>query len=590
MLDVVIEGGRIVDGTGRPGWRGDVGIAGGRVVAVGQVDEPARRRVEADGRVVCPGFVDVHTHYDAQVFWDPTLSPSPLHGVTTVIAGNCGLSLAPAAPEDVDFLVRMLSRVEAIPLESLEAGVPFTWRTFPELLDAIDRLALVPNIGVAAGHSAIRRAVMKERASSGVATPEELRAMVEVLGEALAAGAIGFSSSTSATQRDGDGAPTPPNFALPDELVGLAAACAGHPGTTVEFIPASSAYGFTDDELELMAAMSVAARRPLNWNTILFNYPAIPDLADRQLRSADVGAAAGGWVVPMVIPHNFRVRTDFRESDVGFRSLPGFEDLFRRPEEERVAALADAEVRASLVASLAAAAPGSNAMFRDSLDEQLVSDTGDPALAPLLGRRVADIAAERGTGLVETFFDLAVESRLDVGFVRHLAPCDTPERRALRRRVLRDRRVVLGASDGGAHTRGVLNVEYTTACFAELVRDDDVFTLEEMVQELTDVPARLYGLTGRGRLEEGAWADVVVFDPATIAPSPVGFVRDLPGGAGRLFNHGLGIDAVLVAGEPVVEKGAFTGATPGRLLRSGRHTVTTPPHRLLERHRPGREG
>lgn len=590
MLDLVIRGGRIVDGTGRPGWRGDVGIAGGRVVAIGEVDEQARRHLEADGRVVCPGFVDVHTHYDAQVFWDPTLSPSPLHGVTTVIAGNCGLSLAPVAPEDADFLVRMLSRVEAIPLESLEAGVPFTWRTFPELLDVVDRLALVPNIGLAAGHSAIRRAAMKERASVTVATQEEGRAMVRLLDEALGAGAIGFSSSTSATQRDGDGAPTPPNFADSAELVALAGACAGHPGTSVEFIPESSAYGFTDGELDLMATMAVAAKRPLNWNTILLNYPAIPDLPDRQLRSADVGAAAGGCVVPMIIPHNFRVRTDFRESDVGFRSLPGFDLLFRLPKEERVAALASAEVRASLAASLADAAQGSNAMFRDSLDEQLVSDTGDPALAPLLGRRVADIAAERGTALVETFFDLAVESRLDIGFVRYLAPCDTPERRALRRRVLRDPRVVLGASDGGAHTRGVLNVEYTTACFAELVREDDVFTLEEMVQELTDVPARLYGLRGRGRLEEGARADIVVFDPETIAPSPVGFVRDLPGGAGRLFSHGLGIDAVLVAGEPVVEKGTFTGATPGALLRSGRDTVTTPPDQLLARHRTGPSG
>lgn len=312
--------------------------------------------------------------------------------------------------------------------------------------------------------------------------------------------------------------------ATPEELVALAGACAGHPGTSIEFIPASSAYGFTDDDLELMASISVAARRPLNWNTVLLDYPAIPDLPDRQLRSADVGAAAD---------------------------------------------------------------QGSNAMFRDSLDRQLVGDTGHPALVPLIGRRVADIAAERGTALVETFFDLAVESRLDIGFVRYLATCDTPERRALRRRVLRDTRVVLGASDGGAHTQGIINVEYSTACFAELVRDDDVFTLEEMVQELTDVPARLYGLRDRGRLEEGAWADIVVFDPETIAPSPVGFVRDLPGGAGRLFSHGLGIDAVLVAGEPVVEKGTFTGATPGALLRSGRDTVTTPSDQLLARQRAG---
>ncbi len=588
MLDLVIRDGLVVDGRGGAGRRADVAVTDGRVQVVGTVGDRARREIDAAGRVVSPGFVDVHTHYDAQLFWDPGASPSPLHGVTTVVAGNCGLSLAPARPGDVDFLVRMLSRVEAIPLESLQEGVPFSWQSFPELLDTIDGMELVPNVGYLAGHSAIRRAVMGERASSVAASATELRSMTEVLDEALAAGALGFSSSTSATQRDGDGAPTPPNWATREEFVALARACGSYPGTSVEFIPESSAYGFTSDDLELMAAMSVAAGRPLNWNSVLLNYPAIPDLCDRQLASADAGRAAGGCVVPMIIPHNFRVRTDFLESDVGFRSVPGFDRVFSLDRDRRVRALADPSVRAELKSHLEGARLGSNAMFRDTLADQLVSDTGDPSLAPLIGCRVADIAAGRGSDLVETFFDLAVESRLDIGFVRHLAPAGDAEQRARRRRVLRDPRVVLGASDGGAHVRGVLNVEYSTACFAELVRDDDVFTIEELVQELADVPARLYGLSGRGRLEPGAWADVVIFDPDVIAPSPVSLVRDLPGGAARLFSHGVGIDAVLVRGVEVVHGGAFTGATPGRLLRSGRDTATTPVPGLLRRARGGR--
>jgi N-acyl-D-aspartate/D-glutamate deacylase len=585
MLDLLIRDGLVVDGTGRPGRRGDVGIVNGRIQRIGRIMDSARRVVDAGGHVVCPGFVDVHTHYDAQLFWDPTLSPSPLHGVTTVVAGNCGLSLAPAAPDDLDFLVHMLSRVEAIPLESLQAGVPFSWRSFPELLDVVQQTPTVPNVGMAAGHSAIRRAVMKNRASSDPAEAEELQAMASILDEALAAGAFGFSSSTSATQRDGDGAPTPPNFATPDEFVILSEVCARYPGTSLEFIPESSAYGFTDDDLHLMARMSVAAHRPLNWNTVLLNYAAIPDLHDRQLRSADVGLAAGGCVVPMIIPHNFRVRTDFLESDVGFRSLEGFRGLFGLPEEQRIEALAAPGVRAQLVAGLDATGQGSNAMFLSSLDEQLVSDTNDPTMAALIGRRVADIATQRGTPLMETFFDLAVESRLDIGFVRYLAPSGDPERRAVRRRVLRDPRLVLGASDGGAHVRGVLNVEYSTACFAELVREDDVFSVEELVQELTDVPARLYGLRHRGRLEPGARADIVIFDAGQIAPSPVSFLRDLPGGAGRLFSHGLGIDSVFVNGVEVVQQATFTGATPGSLLRAGRDTLTTPADHLLRRHR-----
>ena len=428
-------------------------------------------------------------------------------------------------------------------------------------------------MGYLAGHSAVRRAVMGERASTAAASATELRSMSRLLDEALAAGALGFSSSTSATQRDGDGAPTPPNLATPGELVELAGACGSYPGTSLEFIPESSAYGFTPDDLDLMAAMSVAAGRPLNWNSVLLNYPAIPDLRDRQLASADAGRAVGGCVVPMIIPHNFRVRTDFLDSDVGFRSVRGFDRVFSLAPDRRVRALADPSVRAELKSHLEGARLGSNAMFRDALPDQLVSDTGEPSLAPLVGCRVADIAATRGSDLIDTFFDLAVESRLAIGFVRYLAPAGDAEQRARRRRVLRDPRVVLGASDGGAHVRGVLNVEYSTACFAELVRDDDVFTIEELVQELADVPARLYGLSGRGRLEPGSWADVVIFDPEVIAPSQVSLVRDLPGGAARLFSRGVGIDAVLVRGVEVVHDGRVHGrhARAAAALGAGYH-------------------
>jgi N-acyl-D-aspartate/D-glutamate deacylase len=232
---------------------------------------------------------------------------------------------------------------------------------------------------------------------------------------------------------------------------------------------------------------------------------------------------------------------------------------------------------------------GSAAMFRDALPDLIVSDTGVAALAPLVGRRVADIARERSTPVIEAIFDLAVDARLDIGFVRYTFPVDDPARRAVRRRVLRDPRLVLGASDGGAHVRGVVNVEYTSASFEELVRDEPVFTLEELVHELTDVPARLYGLTGRGRLVPGAWADVVVFDPSTIASSPVSLSQDLPGGAARLFSCGVGIEHVLVNGQVIVSGGAFSGDMPGRVLRSGRDTEPITTDWLLMRRRPSRE-
>jgi hypothetical protein len=331
-----------------------------------------------------------------------------------------------------------------------------------------------------------------------------------------------------------------------------------------------------------MGRMSAAGDRPLNWNTVLLNYPTIPDIHDRQLASADVGAALGGCVVPMIVPHNFRVRTDFLDSDVGFRPIAAFDPVFRLDVDGRVRALGDPAVRTELIKAFADLPPGSAAMFRDALPDLVVSDTGVALLQPLVGRSVADIAAERGTTVIEAVFDLAVEARLDIGFVRHVLTGGT-DGRARRARVLRDPRLVLGASDGGAHVRGVVNVEYTTASFEELVRQEGVFTIEELVREFSDVPARLYGLVDRGRLTPGAWADVVVFDPDTIGSSAVSLVRDLPGGAARLFSSGLGIEHVFVNGREIVRHGSFTGDTPGRVLRAGRDTTTVAPDWLVTR-------
>jgi N-acyl-D-aspartate/D-glutamate deacylase len=583
VYDLVIKGGTVIDGSGRPGRQANVGVADGRIAHIGTEPASGRNVIDATGLVVCPGFIDVHTHYDAQVLWDPTVSPSPLHGVTTVIGGNCGISLAPVRAPDTSFLTGLLSRVEAIPLDALETGLDIRWRTFVEYLAAVESQPLAINIGFLAGHSAVRRSVMGAEASERSASDDEIAAMSQLVADALSAGAMGFSSATAETHRDGSGLPTPPAFASREELIALAGVCRQFPGTSVEFIPGSSAYGFTDSDYSLLAAMSVAADRHVNWNTILLNYPAIPDIHDRQLASADHGDAAGGFVVPMMIPHNFRVRTDFLESDVGFRSIPGFEELFDLPPAARVAAIADPSVRARLRRSLDEAPVGSPAMFRDSLVEHVVSDSGSDEIQGFVGRSVASLAAESGTSPLEVMLDLAVASHLDVGFVRHLVPVATAEERALRARVLRDPRIVLGASDGGAHLRGVVNVEYSTASFAELVRDEPVFTLEEMVQEFTDVPAQLYGLVDRGRLVEGAHADMVIFDPGTIGASPVRMVRDLPGGAARLVSHGLGIESVLVAGRPVVSRGVFTGDHPGRVLRSGLDSRSGPRPDLRQR-------
>ncbi len=380
MLDLLIRNGSVVDGTGAPARPADIGVRDGRIVALGRVDESARRTIDADGLTLTPGFVDLHAHYDAQVFWDQALSPSPLHGVTTVVGGNCGLTLAPVEPGDEDFLTRLLARVEAIPVEALTAGVTFRWKTFPEFLDVVESLPLGPNIGFMVGHSAIRRAVMGAAASSDAATPEQLDAMRALLSEAIAAGGLGFSTANVVTQVDGDGRPTPPNFATRDEFVALSEVCGWYPGTSIEFIPGSFLRGFSDEDIELMADMSAAANRHLNWNTPLVNKRA-PDLYQRQLMASDVAAERGGRVVPMFMPQNGPTQHDFLRGYV-LRSLPGWGWLFDLPVDERIRVLAEPAARDRLRAALDAETSGLAVSMRAAWGDYFVNEPADPALAP----------------------------------------------------------------------------------------------------------------------------------------------------------------------------------------------------------------
>jgi len=266
VIDLTIRGGLVVDGTGALPRRADVGIDDGRVVAVGSVEDDARRIIDADGRVVAPGFIDLHTHYDAQLFWDPTASPSPLHGVTTVFGGNCGFSLAPAGPEHADYLLRMLARVEGMPLVALQSGIDWTWSSFGEWLGRLDG-AVGVNAGFLVGHSTLRRAVMGE-AADGPATEDQVTRLEDALHGALAEGAMGFSTSQAPTHNDGDGRPVPSRFADRSELECLATVVGDHPGTTVEMIVPGCLNGFTDDEVALLTSMSVRSGRPVNWNVL----------------------------------------------------------------------------------------------------------------------------------------------------------------------------------------------------------------------------------------------------------------------------------------------------------------------------------
>lgn len=567
-FDLVLRGGDVVDGTGGPRRRADVGVRDGRIVAVGDLaGAEAGETLDAAGLIVAPGFIDVHTHYDVQALWDATLDPSPLHGVTTVIGGNCGFSIAPLTPDDADYVMRMMARVEGMPLESLEAGPPWDWTAFGDWLSRLDgRLAV--NAGFLAGHSTIRRLVMGDRAVGERASDDEIARMVELLEAAITDGALGFSSSLGEAHSDGDGKPVPSRSAAPEEFVALARAAGRFPGTTLGFIAAMGE--FPADRIELMTEMSLAADRPLNWNLLGSLSPT--EVYEQQLTACDHAAARGATVVALALPDLLRMRASRM-----LLGLPGWASVLGLPDAaDRRAALADPETRERLTESLRSAGErGLEALTRWDLIE--VAEGRDDESAAYAGVSIAEIARRRGCEPVDVLLDLVAPLDLPISMV---FPSLTPtlgvsdEAWSRRAAVWNDPRVLLGGSDSGAHVDLMCHANYPTVVLGEMVRERGVFSLEQAVYRMTDMPARLLGLRDRGRVAEGWHADLVVFDPATVASLPAHAVADFPAGGVRLTAGSVGVAHVYVAGREIVRDGAMTGAIAGRVLRSGTDTDT----------------
>jgi N-acyl-D-aspartate/D-glutamate deacylase len=566
MLDLRIRGGTVADGSGAPGQRNDVGIRAGRVVALGVVNEAAQQTIDAEGRVVAPGFVDIHTHYDAQAFWDGTLSPSSFHGVTTVIGGNCGFSIAPLSPEAGDYLMRMLARVEGMPLESLQTGVPWSWRSFGEYLGLLEG-KLAVNAGFLVGHSAVRRVVMGERAVGAEATPDELARMVELLRQSVREGGLGFSTSLAATHNDGVGEPVPSRHASRDELIALARAIRDLPGTVLEAIPGTGLWG--EKEKAIMADLSLAANRPLNWNVLAPNALA-PQYTENQLSAADYAAERGAVVVALTPPATPTVRINLASGFL-FDAFPGWADLFRLPIEERKRRLQDPGFRRTLDEGAHSEGAG---LLRGLArwENMIVDQVARPENDVLRGRKIGEIAEGLGKQPFDCLLDLAISEDLLTSFMPTPIGDDDASWK-LRAKVWRDPRAVVGASDAGAHLDMIDTFAFSTVLLGN-ARKRELVPVEEAVRLLTDVPAKLYGLKDRGRLREGALADVVVFDPNRVASGPVYMRHDLPGGAGRLYADAIGIEHVIVNGTEIVRGRKHTGALPGTILHSGRDTET----------------
>ena len=571
MLDLIIRGGTVVDGTGAPGQQADVAVRNGHIVAIGAIDEPARQTIDASGCVVAPGFVDVHTHYDAQVFWDSSLSPSCYHGVTTVIAGNCGFSIAPlnGNPEDSAYLMRMLARVEGMPLESLQQGVPWNWRSFREYLEQLEgKLAI--NAGFMVGHSAVRRSVMGARAVGEAATAEDIAAMQQLLRESIASGGLGFSSTVSPTHNDGEGQPVPSRHATDEEIYALASVVSEFPGTSLELLPGIGS--FSEAERERMVRYSLAGKRAVNWNLLAPN-SRMPDAHAAQLAASDFAAERGARVIALTLPQPMKLRLNLVTGFV-FDALPGWAEVIGKPIPERMAAFADPAIREALEAGSKSAGAG---IFAQMTHWQTwtIEEVFTEANRSWQGRTVGELAEQTGKTPLDAMLDLAISEDLRTSFTPPVMGMDDESWR-MRGEVWADPRTVIGASDAGAHLDMIDTFAFSTQVLEHGVRERKLIGLEQAIHQLTQVPAQMIGLRDRGVLTPGLRADIVVFDPATVASGATHTRFDLPGGAGRLYADAIGVHHVVVNGKEIVRRGELTGERPGTVLRSGRDTVTVP--------------
>jgi len=571
--DLVIRNGRIVDGTGRPAFLGDVGITDGRISAVGGQVGPGTRELDADGLLVTPGWVDIHTHYDGQATWDDVLAPTAWHGVTTLVMGNCGVGFAPAAPDRRDWLIGLMEGVEDIPGSALAEGIDWQWETFPEYLDALSTRRWTMDIGTQIAHGAVRAYVMGERgARNEPASPEDIRDMTELVREAIVAGALGFSTSRTIVHTAVDGEPVPGTFAAEDELFGIGSAL-GDLGTGIFELAPMGAAG--EDivgpvkEVDWMRRLSAKIGRPVTF--ALIQVDSAPDLW-RELMDASLAAVEDGADIwPQVAGRATGLLSGHHTTYSLFDAFPAYQELKARQlsDEDLLVELQRPEVRGSILGwepDEATATSLAGAYDRTFL-------LGDPPdYEPSEERSLAGMAAASGRHPLEVAYDAMLaeggHGLLYVPILNYAQGSLEPVRE-----MLLHPRAAVGLADGGAHCGVICDASMPTFMLTHWTRDrsrGERLPLEDVVRKQTHDTARLYGLGDRGTLEVGMLGDVNVIDYDALALEPPQVVRDLPAGGSRLVQRARGYVATIKGGEVTFDHGVDTGARPGELIRGAR--------------------
>jgi N-acyl-D-amino-acid deacylase len=574
--DLLIKNGRVVDGSGGPSFHADVAVHHGKIVGVGKFNESATRSINAEGRVVAPGFIDHHTHYDPQALWDPLCSYSVQNGHTSVIVGMCGQTIAPARPGDHDWYLEFFAEAETIPLSAMQKGIQFTWESIAEYLEALSQRRGV-NVGALVGHSGIRRYVVGEAASQRAeATPEELEAMKRLVREGMRAGALGFSTAP-AGRRD-------PAGVAPDEERWALGSVLGELGTGLFQVSGGSPQGTFG---------SHRTARELSRQT---GRPAIYNLASQELEHSDgwkehlhwleesfkSGARAYGSCVSVTAGPIFNLRLglnvpqdeDLISPHSMFQGMPTWDAVMARPYQERMQSFRDPKIRQALSAeavegTVAQERPGSDrrgrarGFFNRRWDLVQVFMTQQERNRRLEGKSVEQLAKEQGKSTMDAFLDLSLDEELQTYFICVDRNTDVEAQR----QILGSPYTVIGTTDGGARPHTMDRYEYSTRLLGYWVRDQQIMSLEEAVYRLTGKTALMHDLQDRGFLAPGKAADITIFDPETIASKPRQAVHDLPDGGVRVKRDAIGIEYVIVNGEVLLERGEHTGALPGQVLR-----------------------